>query len=992
MKKFFITFLIVLISMAQNVFIVDAHATVSPQISDIFYQQGVAYFDRDQFTEALTAFKKALLANPESQVAREYIEMTERELLRRHGLLACTQVSKKNLVDLYLSGMEQEMGISAKENAAAGFAAQASRVPEVAAAPPASGATSSVSIDNAVGPAISLKKTGAAPAMSQTTTAATAGASAPVVLDMTSFEGSDLALSVDEPIVLKGIAISRFLVTHPAILQASQNAKDELLLQPREIGSCYLHIWGDDNERKSYKVTIGPRRFEEILAQTVQAKQDAESLPQSFKFTYSISGDSYLTGRGVGDLHRTSHTMAYTTSAIGETPYGMFDTSVQGNRTNLGQYRVSNVRIGLTDAHFDELKDIDIRMFDYSSSFSAFGFPASELRGIKVDAPMFQKSLNYSAFWGAVPEGDFTFLSPDEGLSKTKRAWLEGVGVSYDVSRFANFKTFYVHSYGPERNEPVLTSDTAGLQMNYNMGVWDFGAGTVSDMTHNSYTAETSFTLPKLRVGLNMTDNAKNFASLLGGVPTTGSTNGTLSIDYRPTDSVTIYNAFSGIHDKVFNNPDNPGRPNYNSTTRLNWVLDMHTELEAGYIMDDQLGSNTPSVTETKELMLRKKLFLIRRLSTYLLFQNRKSKNYTSPAQNFNNNRLLGGINFRVLGDLYFYYNQEVNYLRNTFTNETAYPTAQEFGLNYNRQIYDTPFYTNLRLFYRDEQNTESILSFLSGEDRLEGEAELRFKPSAGNEAFVKLRIDNVWAEREGVGKHFDVDLSWGVRLLWDTGLRWQSVGGFCGFVFYDTNGDGIKQPQEAGVPGAKILVGGQQRAVTDREGYYHLKGISGKTAVLSLDLATIPQGYNPTVSAERKVDIVHGVSKRYDFGLATRMEISGIVFYDKNMNGVYDAGEETLKGVVLVLDGTTRTATNLQGTYTFRKFSPGEHVITIDLKSVPVKYIPRVSVRKTVDVIEGTTFIYNVPLELQQAPSVSGGASSQKQEKYNVTATFVRP
>jgi tetratricopeptide (TPR) repeat protein len=188
MKKFFITFLIVLISMAQNVFIVDAHATVSPQISDIFYQQGVAYFYRDQFTEALTAFKKALLANPESQVARDYIEMTERELLRRHGLLACTQVSKKNLVDLYLSGMEQEMGISAKENAAAGFAAQASRVPEVAAAPPASGATSSVSIDNAVGPAISLKKTGATPAMSQTTTAATAGVSVPVVLDMTSFE------------------------------------------------------------------------------------------------------------------------------------------------------------------------------------------------------------------------------------------------------------------------------------------------------------------------------------------------------------------------------------------------------------------------------------------------------------------------------------------------------------------------------------------------------------------------------------------------------------------------------------------------------------------------------------------------------------------------------------------------------------------------------------------------------------------------------------
>jgi hypothetical protein len=113
--------------------------------------------------------------------------------------------------------------------------------------------------------------------------------------------------------------------------------------------------------------------------------------------------------------------MAYTSSAIGETPYGMFDTSVQGNRTNLGQYRVSNVRIGLTDAHFDELKDIDIRMFDYSPSFSAFGFPVSELRCVKIDAPMFRKSLNYSAFWGAIPAGDFTFLSPRKAFQKPKR-------------------------------------------------------------------------------------------------------------------------------------------------------------------------------------------------------------------------------------------------------------------------------------------------------------------------------------------------------------------------------------------------------------------------------------------------------------------------------------------------------------------------------------------------------------------------------------------
>jgi hypothetical protein len=104
----------------------------------------------------------------------------------------------------------------------------------------------------------------------------------------------------------------------------------------------------------------------------------------------------------------------------------------------------------------------------------------------------------------------------------------------------------------------------------------------------------------------------------------------------------------------------------------------------------------------------------------------------------------------------------------------------------------------------------------------------------------------------------------------------------------------------------------------------------------------------------------------------------------------MYDAGEETLKGIVLLLDGKTKTVTNLGGTYMFRKFSPGEHTIAIDLKSVPVKYIPRVPVRKTAHVREGTTFIFNVPLELQETPAVSQKNPPSGQEKYNVTATVV--
>jgi len=136
----------------------------------------------------------------------------------------------------------------------------------------------------------------------------------------------------------------------------------------------------------------------------------------------------------------------------------------------------------------------------------------------------------------------------------------------------------------------------------------------------------------------------------------------------------------------------------------------------------------------------------------------------------------------------------------------------------------------------------------------------------------VKIGVKNVWAEKEGVAKHLDLDLSWGMRFVWDTGLRWQSVGSFSGYVFYDLNGDGIKQPPERGVKGVKIDGGSGKTATTDALGYYKLGGVVGKKAVLVLDLKTIPKGYNPTTSARREVEIVPAKSKRVDFGIITRM------------------------------------------------------------------------------------------------------------------------
>ncbi|HAJ56881.1 MAG TPA: hypothetical protein DCL35_03820 [Candidatus Omnitrophica bacterium] len=950
-KKILVTYLIFLISF-NIIFPPDVcYASVSPQIGDFFCQRGISYFDQGKYPQASVEFKKALLANPESAIAKKYILLIE-------GGPAAVQNDQMSVLGRKIS--EVNSALSQHEF----ISDQIS----VFAMPQQDGDSTSVfefQEEVALKRSQSKKKQAYKEIMRQP-----AGEALPqekVVVDINiKDEGRDfleVGTNVGEHLILKGRNISRFLITDPGLIKVSLDGNSAVLAQLLEPGTTYIHIW-DEGQRKTLKFMIGQRKLDQQYLEAQKEKALKASLPEPFKVSYSIEGDSFMSGRGFGDLERKNYTINYSSSIIGETPYGNFDTSVQADRTQSKKYHVSNLRMGLTGAHYDEFKDINLRFFDFTPAITNFGFPTSDLRGVMMDAPMFEKRVNYTAFWGAIPFGDFTRLSSTSGLDRTKEAWLEGISVNYKPLDFANFKAFYAHSYGPERTQPVLTDEVRGFGMDYNLGRFNISSEMVQDPDNISYTANSSVTFSKLRIGLTMTENNKDFASVLGGIPSSGSTSGTLTTTYRPAQDVTISNTFSGTRDKVFGNPDRPARPNYNSDTRLNWVIDPHTEFEMSYGLDDQIGSNSPAVTETKEVTLRKKLFFLKKLNTFVSYQNRKTKNYTSPAQDFNNNRILAGLSFRVVSELYAYWRREFNMLHNKFSNEDAFPTAQEIGLNFYKQIFDTPFYLNSRLYYRDEENTESTLSFLSGEDRLEGESELTFKPNPDTETFLKVRLSNIWAEKAGVAKHLDFDFTFGVRLVWDTGLRWRSVGGFYGYCFYDINADGKKQPDEHGVKGVGIIGPAGKQVVTDERGYYKIPSVTGKKALLEMSVNTLPKGYNPTTSVSREVDIVHGKAKRVDFGIATRSEISGLIYYDKNANGQYDSGDEPVKGVVITLDDKERAASSIMGEYMFRKLSPGEHTLRLDLKSIPVEFIPKVAVAKSLKVIEGTTFVYNIPLE----------------------------
>jgi hypothetical protein len=938
-------------------------AAVSPQIAEFLCERGVTYLSQNNSVQALIEFKKALLADPKSVIAREYIAKIENQKIVVEHRFARVDEAARCLV------AERENSLSEK-------GAPRVLVPSVKA----------ISVEKKkqlsdIQRAVLFEKKIAKMPLPRTSSKALAAQPSPqeltqleqpqeTVIDLKDLEKKgdfyEISTAVDDSLVMRSQKIEKFVQTDPASLSVTRKSDGEIIVEPRSYGATYMYIW-DQQGRRNIKFIVGPKRISEYMTRVIEERQREDELPDSFKVSYSIENDTFYTGRRLYNVRKVSSPYTYTSSVKGETPYGKLNASIQGSRTRESRYYIPNIHLSLTDAHYGELRDIDLYGFDFTPTFSAFNFPIADLRGASISAPMCQNKFNYTTFWGSLPEGGFTALSTGSGLSKRKKAWLEGVGLNYKPWSGLSLKSYFAHSYGSQREQPVWTNNTMGTGFDYALGPFSIGSEMASDMTHKSYTGRMGFRVPKWNLGLSMTDNNRDFASLFGGTPASGNIGGTLNLNFRPTQSLNISNAFGANRDRVFFNPDDPTRPNYTGSTRVNWYADQHTEYEIGYSLEDRIGSNTPSVTETKDVIARKQFYFFRKMGTFLSYQNQKAKYYTSSAQDFNNNRITAGISFRVLSELYYYYNREFNMLRNNFTGETASPYGEEMGLNFYRQICQTPFYLRSRIAYRNENNTESWLSYLSGEDRLEGEGELTYRPMPDQEAFLRLRVTNIWAEKSGVEKHFDLDLALGVRLLWDTGFRWMPRGSFQGVVFYDANGDGARQGAEKGVEGVVIKALQGQKAKTNTQGIYKIKNVSGKLTTLELDTNSLPRGYGATTTVSKEVDIVHGVTQRVDFGVATHMEVSGIVFFDKNGDGSYDPGtDEAAKAVGIIFDGKEKAVTSVLGEYMFRQLASGEHTVVLDLKSIPVKYIPKVPVKKTLQVAEGETVNYNIPLVLQ--------------------------
>ncbi|MBL7130631.1 MAG: hypothetical protein ISS45_04440 [Candidatus Omnitrophica bacterium] len=906
--------------------------------AEFLIQSGITFYDQGRFIDAMNEFKKVLIVNPRSAVAKTFLRQIQKELFRKDK--EDGEISKFSAIEKALNQAElkQEVLKGLTPEAQEGLQLTKELVEER--------------------PLLKMvEKPGVSPVKPERT----------IVLDeqiKATQPNTLLELEMDSTVLIQGDNIKRFLNTTPEKIMITRQDQNTLLITGTGIGKGIFHVW-DNSGRWTFNFQGKHKKFFGTFGEEYDKMAQPIGLSEPFKITYSFDWSSFHTGRRIDTTQRQSLSFNQSVTLKGETPYGNYYSYFNTRRLNK-KHEIENFGMGLTDGHFWGLEHLNLRLFDFSPGFSAYKFPSADLRGAKLNAPMFNDKINYTAFWGGLPEGNYTHLSP--GLGKTRDAYLEGIGLQYRLSNNAKYKFYYAHTYGSELSSPVLTDSAFGLGAFYKIGKLNFDSEIAyDDADHISYTSSARLTLAKTRMFLDFREEDRDFVSPLGGTASGGSTSAKFGISFYPTKDFSISNSFSATRDRNLFNPDDANRPNYTFGSEANWRLDPFTNVNIGYSRDDTKGSVSPSISETKKFGLRKQFFFIKKINSYFNYTNLRNKYFVGSTSNYDQNTFRGGLGFNLLGDLYWSISKSVNFTENRITKEDAKSHVLETSLSYYSRIFDSPFYGRFRISFRDEEEAESALSFLSGEDRLEFAAELDYRPNPYIDAYLSCRVANVWAENAGAAKHLDAEVRYGLRLAWDTGLRWNTKGNVGGFVFYDLNGDSIKDGDEEGVEDVVINATAKKTDTTNDKGYYFIKNIVGKKARVSIDMNTIPRGYTLTTPSFYDTDIKHGATKRLDFGITTQAEIVGVIFIDTDGNNKFDRGEEGLNGVVFIIDDVEKVVTDQGGQYLFRGVSPGEHTLRIDLKTLPTKYIPKVPLKKKIILEEGATFFYHVPLRAAQ-------------------------
>ncbi|HNW40070.1 MAG TPA: SdrD B-like domain-containing protein [Candidatus Omnitrophota bacterium] len=777
---------------------------------------------------------------------------------------------------------------------------------------------------------------------------------------------NDPSLSIQQPIqiqegkyiILSGSNIKRFLVVQPELLYAEKLNDNEVSVMAKGRGSATIIIW-DDFGRTSIECTgILPIPDSPTLEETMRREEERTG---NFRLRYNLDWYSYYTGRRLETVKRSgSYSWIHNLRMDGATPYGLLDASIT-ERTLSNTTDMTYVSAGITNGKWGDFKGWNLRAGDYNPYLNNLAMPGADLRGVYFNSPAFNNKLDYTIFWGRENGGRYGTLSMVD--YKAQHSFNSGFNLNFTPTTWQNYKFTVVHGWGRDR-QSFLRDYAYDLIGNWNFKQQSYSYEIASDTKNLAQTFTSRYNGKQFYANLQFRDIDKEFVNINGSGWRQGEFGALLNFNWRPTDKITYTQRLDVYRDRLYPAEDNPERYNEDADSTLIYKIDPLTSLEVNYTLQNDLGKISQVRYSSAGAGVNRLFSLFgKEISTYAKYSHQYNTNYSATGLDYANEKFYAGLRFSVIGALYYYFNRELNWLTERNTSNYVRPNVTETGLDWYDRIGKSPFWGSMRFTWRDEERANSPLSFLAGEDYIEGYGELSFRPVDGQEVYASARIRNVWKENNTASSRVEASFNVGMKLLWNTGLRWDAVSAIQGYVFKDYNGNGLMERDEPPVFGIKIWQGKKQSQITDELGFFRFAKVKGKMAYITLDTGTLPAGYILTVPVTQEIPIDSSGAAQVYFGITSRSEIRGIVFEDTNEDGEYSVGEKGVSGVAITLDGDKTALTSVDGSYTYAQAQPGDHELSVDLNSIPVYYLPLVPLKKKFPLQEGESSAWNIPL-----------------------------
>ncbi|MFH0753964.1 MAG: pilus assembly protein N-terminal domain-containing protein [Candidatus Omnitrophota bacterium] len=760
-------------------------------------------------------------------------------------------------------------------------------------------------------------------------------------------------------IILESKNIKRFLVIDPLTIQVQQVSRDRVQVDANQHGSTFLHVWDDTGRTTIYVEVILPIITSEELANSLAPVEHAEP----FRLKYSNDWSTYYTGPQAINMKRQNASFYEQIGMEGQTPYGNVDASASLTGFNPVK-SIPTYTVGLQKIPVPGTSDFNVRLFDALKGQSLLTAPLTYLRGQFLDVNLFKDAVGLSVTNGQLRPifGGFSTLASTE-----LKSYVKGFRMVLFPKDKENYLAFnYAQSYGADRN-PAVAKSAYSIE----------GMRTIDKTTLNAELARNDASRTALLSGikwkrdgfqtaLNVRDVNRDYATVLGPGLSQGEI-GALWTTETEWEKLKFSSVIDMYRNRAYFNPENPDAYNFDTSVNARVPINQRNMVDTSvrYVDSPQELSPRRSSMVTTRLVHNLDVWNGRIGSVYTGIVRQRARYASSPLSEFDRTSAITGLQLPLLAGLSYNANYEYSWLKDTVSGLQSNPNVFYTGLSY-YDNFNEKTSGNFSLTYRKEQNFKSNNSFLAGEDSMSFSTGFNYHPNNDVNYFIDGRLRRVWPLVEGNASYNDMDIHAGMRMNWGMPLTWDPQGIVSGILFKDFNGDGIRTANEKGIAGVQIKVGNKV-VETDASGKFQCSVHARKVLVTPV-FETLPTGYVFSTPTSYRIEIRQGQVQSADFGLTTRSGVYGIAFRDKNGNGAPDQGDEFVSKVRVILDGKVKLLTDSRGVYFFRDVAEGKHTVSLDMKEMPLKYIPLIKIKSDINVPEGTTYTLHIPLRLSDS------------------------